>query len=226
MVLSRFLLNVSYNRVHLASAAVVLGGFGVLVAADTLCTARGGSAPSPAPLMGDLLAVTAACLYATSNVLQERLLIAAPAVEVLAAFGILGAGIAGLQCAVLESHALATSVTWDASFVGPLFGFALAMFCIYTIAPIALSNAGSAGFNLHMLSSDLWSAAARAVLFGGFGGACGGIGFAAALVTVAAGLGLFSAAPAPKRGMLALDSGEQLTEVSGEEVSHELNVET
>jgi len=82
MVLSRFLLNVSYNRVHLASAAVVLVGFCVLVAADTLCTARGGSAPSPAPLMGDLLAVTAACLYATSNVLQERLLIAAPAVEV------------------------------------------------------------------------------------------------------------------------------------------------
>jgi solute carrier family 35, member F1/2 len=201
MALSRVLLRVSYNRMHLAAAAVVLIGFVVLVTTDTLCRAPsrdggGGVGPSSNPLFGDCLAVTAACMYAASNVLQERLLREVDTIEVLAAFGVLGAGMAGLQCAVLESHVLA-SVTWNGAFVGPLLGFAGAMFMIYSLAPVALANAGSAGFNLHMLTSDLWSAAARAAFFGGFGGACGGLGFAASLATVASGLGLYSRAPPP-----------------------------
>ena len=231
MVLSRILLRVTYNRLHLASAAVVVVGFCVLVASDALCKHSGAAAvPSPSPLLGDLLAVTAACLYATSNVLQERMLQAAPTVEVLTAFGVLGACIAGIQCAVLEGNALAKHVTWNAAFVVPLMGFACAMFLIYTTAPTALSNAGSAGFNLHMLTSDLWAAAARAAFFGGFGGACGGLGFVASLATVAAGLGLFSAAPAPKPSVLPAEpardrGGERSTELFEERPSQTDEVE-
>jgi hypothetical protein len=64
------------------------------------------------------------------------------------------------------------------------------------LVPRVLPAAGSAAFNLHMLSSDLWAAAARSVLFGGFGGACAAGGFGGSLCAVAAGLCIyFSAGP-------------------------------
>ena len=59
-------------------------------------------------------------------------------------------------------------------------------------------SSGAAYFNLHMLTSDLWSAAARAILFGGFGSTCSAAAFAAALALVAAGLGVYFSAGAPK----------------------------
>ncbi len=195
MLISRAFLRARYTRTHLGAAALVLCGFAILVLSDALCR-RGTSsdAASRAPLLGDVLTLCAACLYAASNVLQESLLQAAPPGEVLLLLGALGAALSGVQCAALESPALA-AVRWDQSFVGPLAAFALAMFCIYSAAPAALSRAGAAAFNLHMLSSDLWAAAARAALFGGFG--CGGGGFAAALLVVAAGLWVYVAAPPP-----------------------------
>ena len=49
---------------------------------------------------------------------------------------------------------------------GARVGFAAAMFAVYTLAPRVLAREGSAAFNLHLLTSDLWSALARAVLFG------------------------------------------------------------
>jgi solute carrier family 35 protein F1/2 len=194
MLLSRLVLRAAYRARHLAGVAAVLCGFVVLVATDAACRRRDGAA-APAPFLGDMLAVLAACLYATSNVLQERLLREAPVGEVLAAFGTLGALISGVQAGVLEARALGAA-SWDASFCGALAFFAAAMFAIYSLVPRVLPAAGSAAFNLHMLSSDLWAAAARSVLFGGFGGACAAGGFGGSLCAVAAGLCLyFSAGP-------------------------------
>ena len=197
VLLSRVLLRAVYTRTHLVASACVLCGFALLVASDGLCGggARGSTAPSP--LLGDLLTVAAACLYATSNVLQERLLMHAPQTEVLAAFGLLGGLFSGVQCLLLETTTLARA-PWGAPFVTPLLGFAVAMFAIYSLAPTALRTAGAAAFNLHMLSSDLWAAAARAALFGGFGGGCGAAGFLAALAAVAAGLVVYVRAPPPQ----------------------------
>ena len=195
MLLSRLVLRAAYRARHLAGAAAVLAGFVVLVATDAACTRRGGAA-APAPFLGDMLAVLAACLYATSNVLQERLLREAPVGEVLAAFGSLGALISGVQAGVLESGALGRA-SWNASFCGALAFFAAAMFLIYSLVPRVLPAAGSAAFNLHMLSSDLWAAAARSVLFGGFGGSCAAGGFGGSLCSVAAGLCIYFTAGPP-----------------------------
>ncbi len=200
MLLSRALLRVAYRRRHLAGAAGVLVGFVILVASDAACRRSGAgdaSDAAPAPLLGDALAVTAACLYAASNVLQERLLRDAPVTEVLAAFGLLGGALSGLQAAALESRALAAA-PWDAAFCGPLAGFAAAMFFIYSLVPHVLPAAGAAAFNLHMLSSDLWAAAARSAAFGGFGGACAAGGFGGSLAAVAAGLAVYLSAGAPR----------------------------
>jgi solute carrier family 35 protein F1/2 len=115
---------------------------------------------------------------------------------VLAAFGALGALISGVQAAALEARALGAA-SWDASFCGALAFFAGALFLIYSIVPHVLPVAGSAAFNLHMLSSDLWAAAARSVLFGGFGGSCAAGGFGGSLCAVAAGLCIFFSAGPP-----------------------------
>jgi drug/metabolite transporter (DMT)-like permease len=223
MLLSRALLRARYGRRHLAGVGAVLLGFVVLVGTDTACRRRDDahadsaddySAPLPAlaaraPLLGDALAVAAACGYAASNVLQERLLRDAPVTEVLAAFGFFGAALSGVQTLLLESRALAAA-PWDAAFCGPLAFFAAAMFAIYSLVPRVLPAAGAAAFNLHMLSSDVWAAAARSVAFGGFGGACASGGFAAALTAVAAGLGLYVSAGPP-----AADGGAGAHEAGG-----------
>ena len=103
MALSQWLLRCRYRRRHLAGCAVVVAGYLLLVASDALCREAtapagflggddnaGGGGSAAARLFGDALTVSAACLYATSNVLQERLLVDAPTVEVLAMFGLLG----------------------------------------------------------------------------------------------------------------------------------------
>ena len=213
VLLSRWLLRASYSRAHLAGCALVLAGFVALVSSDTGCSASGAGAPAPAPLLGDALTVAAACLYATSNVLQERLLQHAPTGEVLALFGCLGALLAGVQSAALESRRLAAA-PWDAAFVTPLLLFAGAMFAIYSLVPRVLPAAGAAAFNLHMLSSDLWAAAARSLLLGGFGGACAALGFSLSLLTVAAGLVVYIAAGAPgteRVGPAAASAAEEET---------------
>lgn len=61
-------------------------------------------------------------------------------------------------------------------------------------APLAIAGCGSAAFNLHLLSSDVWAAAARAHFFGGFGGRCSVASFVCAFGTVALGLLGFGAA--------------------------------
>lgn len=219
MLFSRAVLRVRYGRTHLAGAALVLAGFAVLVASDAACSRRGsgGSNDSgsplraPAPLLGDALAVGAACLYAASNVATEKLLrddVAVP--DLLAWMGALGAGIAGVQTALLESRALAAA-PWAAhggALPASLAAFALAMLAIYSLAPRALAGAGAAAFNLHMLSSDLWAAAARAAAFGGFAGGCAGGGFAAALLAVAAGLGVYLSAGPPAGGAAVAPHGD------------------
>jgi solute carrier family 35 protein F1/2 len=193
MLLSRLVLHAAYRARHLAGAAAVLAGF----AAPPPPTrrARAGGASAPAPFLGDMLAVLAR-VYATSNVLQERLLREAPVGEVLAAFGSLGALISGAQAGLLESGALGRA-SWNASFCGALAFFAAAMFLIHRSCHALLPAAGSAAFNLHMLSSDLWAAAARSVLFGGFGGSCAAGGFGGSLCAVAAGLCIYFTAGPP-----------------------------
>jgi len=179
----------AYSRRQLASACVVLLGLAALLASDALCHADGGR-PASHPLLGDALTVLAASLYACSNVLQERLLAASPRCEVLASLGGLGAVLAGVQCLALERVSLSRAFARSGAALAPgLLGFTLSMFCIYSLCPLALGpGGGAAAFNLHMLSSDVWAAAARALLFGGFGGGCAAAGFGGSLLAVAAGL--------------------------------------
>jgi solute carrier family 35 protein F1/2 len=150
-------------------------------------------------VLGDFLVLVAAFLYACSNVMQEAsLLDGATAREILAHVGGIGACISGLQCAAFESEELA-SAKEAGGFVGfCLFAaFAASLFAMYAAVPSVLSLCGAAAFNVNMLSADLWAAAARVMIFGGFGSWASGLSFVASLAVVTIGLVVFAAAGEP-----------------------------
>jgi hypothetical protein len=127
--------------------------------------------------------------------------------------GAFGALIAAAQAALLERGAWAALLAPDAGgaggagqaegrhalvqSVGVAFGaFTAALFAFSSLVPVVLVWGGATALNLSLLTSDMWAAAARVLLFGGFGGAGGW--FAASLALVAAGLVLYASAGSAK----------------------------
>jgi solute carrier family 35 protein F1/2 len=153
-----------------------------------------GAGPGPsqhAPLLGDLLVILGAGLYAVCNVTQEKLLGEVAVVELLAFLGCFGALFSGLQVALLERRAL-QSFALSAASVQPFLGFALSLYAFYLLVPKVLVGGGATVLNLSLLTSDLWSAVARVLFFGGFGSSLWA--FVVSLVLVAAGLSIYTLA--------------------------------
>ncbi|KAJ9531520.1 hypothetical protein QJQ45_015017 [Haematococcus lacustris] len=189
-----------YGAGHLAGAGLCIAGLSMLVLTD-----RQSETGGPQPLLGDVLVLLGACVYAVCNVAQaraatpraaagaadERVLVDTPAYELLAMLGVCGAGVASVQAVVLERDAWHSS-SWDARSLGALVGFAAALFCFYVLVPLVLKWGGSTVLNLSLLTSDLWAAGARALLFHGFGGTAPY--FAVALVAEASGILVYSLA--------------------------------
>ena len=193
MALAAAVLGGRYTAKHVGGGAVAISGLVILVLAD----ATGGSADGSNAPLGDALVLLAAALYASSNVLQEGLLLeGAPTIEVLAALGGFGTLISGLQCSVFESAQLREIGALELGLAGglELAAFAFSLFAFYSLCSAVLRRCGSAAFNIGMLSSDLWAVVARVLFFEGFGSWGAALAFGAAFVTVGAGLVLFAAA--------------------------------
>ena len=200
MVLSYCILRTRYQHAQYAAAALCVAGLGVLVASD-----RGSDEAGANPLLGDALVLLGACLYAVSNVLQERLLQDVPFQELLAMCGCFGAVFSGAQVAVLEHKAL-MELQWKVSSVGPLLAFALALFMFYSLVPRVLIWGGATVLNLSLLSSDVWAAAARILLFGGFGGTLPA--FSVSLVMVSGGICMYACCEGDANGGEGQEGGK------------------
>lgn len=199
LALTRALGLAAYRRGHVGGAALCVLGLALLLAGDRAAGGGGGSAVTPGNnLLGDLFVVLGASLYAGCNVLQEHLLGDVDPGELLAMLGAFGAGLSLVQGLALEAGA-AAAAPWTLSLAGPWAGYAAAMFSFYSLVPYELEWGGAAILNLSLLSSDLWTAAARLAFFGGFS-APAAAAFAAAFVFVAAGIALYSASGEAKRG--------------------------
>ncbi|KAL4443860.1 hypothetical protein ABPG75_011597 [Micractinium tetrahymenae] len=188
VALSTALLGAAYRRAHYAGAGICIAGLMVLVTTD-----RGGGeagAGASNPLLGDGLVLLGASLYALCNVLQEWLLADVPVAELLGTTGLFGCAWSALQGLPLELHTL-WAAHWGPSTLLPFLGFALCMFCFYSLVPLELTWGGAALLNISLLASDLWAALARYFFFGGFQGNSL-LFFAISLLVVAAGIGLFT----------------------------------
>ena len=151
---------VRYHRAHYAGIAICLCGMLTLVVYDTDRADEKDSQVAEKKLIGDAMALCAAFLYGLSNILQEHLALRYGATPVLAALGAGGAVISAVQLSLLPDEiASIRALTWTSAEVLLLLGYQAALWLFYSLAPVIIMHAGSAFFNLSLLTSDFWAAA-------------------------------------------------------------------
>ena len=215
LALTRILSLAAYRKGHYGGAALCVLGLALLVATDQRSFSGGGGGGGGVEqgddddavqqvagkrmVLGDVLVVLGATLYACCNVLQEHLLGEVEPAELLSLLGMFGLCISLVQAVPFELSA-AMHAPWRVSSLGPWLGFGVAMFAFYSFVPYELEWGGAAILNLSLLSADLWTVLARILFFGGFSTAAGGISFGVAFLFVAAGIALYSWSGEVKRG--------------------------
>ena len=194
MALSTAFLGARYARTHAGGAAIAFAGLAALVLGDASAEATGGGTNRA---LGDFLAICAAAMYATSNVLVEAFLRDADKVEILAHVGVMGFAISGAQCALLEGMKITQLKALGAKGVGFFATYALSLFVLYTFAMDVLERCGASAFNVSMLASDVWSVILRLIFFEGFASFSAVIAFGFAFLLVAGGICVFAYAGDP-----------------------------
>lgn len=187
----------TYRRGHYTGAALCIFGLIMLVVTDQR-QSKGGDQLQQNPILGDALVILGTTLYAACNVLQEHLLQGIQASKVLFMLGVFGALISLVQGIVLGEVGMLFTMPWSLGTVGLWIGFSVAMVCFYSLVPFELLWGGAAILNLSLLSSDVWSALARLVFFGGFS-VWSGAWFVVAFVFVALGITIYSKTGQAKR---------------------------
>nr|KAF6467816.1 solute carrier family 35 member F2 [Rousettus aegyptiacus] len=99
MALSWFILYARYRVVHFIAVAVSLLGVGTMVGADILAERKNDSGSDV--LIGDVLVLIGACLYAVSNVCEEYIVKKLSRQEFLGMVGLFGTIISGIQLLVV-----------------------------------------------------------------------------------------------------------------------------
>jgi len=215
LALTRILSLAAYKKGHYGGAALCIVGLAMLVATDRQfdggnsdgSRGSGGgneeqSSGNKLSFWGDILVILGASLYAGCNVLQEHLLGDVEPSELLCMLGCFGLLLSICQ-SVLTGEVqtlLHYSAPWPKLeiIIGPWIAYGFSMFAFYSLVPFELQWGGAAILNLSLLSSDLWSALARLIFFGGFS-AWSAVSFLVAFVFVAAGIALYSYAGEAKR---------------------------
>ncbi|CAE7139849.1 unnamed protein product [Rhizoctonia solani] len=125
----------------------------MLVASDHLTGT--GQYPASSMVKGDLFMLAGATLYGFTNATEEFLVRKRPLYEVVGQLGMYGMIINAIQASGLE-HKEMREVTWSRGVIGLLFAYTIAMFILYTTAPLIYRAASSVYYNLSLLSSDFY----------------------------------------------------------------------
>ncbi|KAM4904576.1 solute carrier family 35 member F2 [Sylvia borin] len=154
MALSWFILRARYRLIHFVAVAICLLGVGAMVGADILAGRSEGEGSDV--VIGDVLVLLGASLYAISNVSEEYIVKNLSRVEFLGMVGLFGTIISGLQLAVLEHREL-RRIQWNWEVALLLTAFALCMFALYSFMPVVMKVTSATSVNLGILTSDLYS---------------------------------------------------------------------
>lgn len=154
MALSWFILRARYRLIHFIAVAVCLLGVGTMVGADILA-GRQDSEGSDV-VIGDVLVLLGASLYAISNVSEEYIVKNLSRVEFLGMVGLFGTIISGLQLAILE-HKDIMEIQWNWKIALLFIVFALCMFGLYSSMPVVIKVTSATSVNLGILTADLYS---------------------------------------------------------------------
>lgn len=163
MALSWFVLYARYRVIHFIAVAVCLLGVGTMVGADILAGREDNSGNDI--LIGDILVLLGASLYAISNVCEEYIVKKLSRQEFLGMVGLFGTIISGIQLLLVEYKDIA-SIHWDWKIVLLFVAFALCMFCLYSFMPLVIKVTSATSVNLGILTADLYSLFFGLFLFG------------------------------------------------------------
>ncbi|XP_021236087.1 solute carrier family 35 member F2 isoform X2 [Numida meleagris] len=154
MALSWFILRARYRLIHFIAVAVCLLGVGTMVGADILA-GRQDSEGSDV-VIGDVLVLLGASLYAISNMSEEYIVKNLSRVEFLGMVGLFGTIISGLQLAIVE-HRDIMKIQWNWKIALLFIVFALCMFGLYSFMPVVIKVTSATSVNLGILTADLYS---------------------------------------------------------------------
>ncbi|NWY72585.1 S35F2 protein, partial [Erithacus rubecula] len=154
MALSWFLLGARYKLMHFIAVVICLLGVATMVGANILAGRPEGEGSHV--VIGDVLVLLAASLYAISNVSEEYIVKNLSRVEFLGMVGLFGTVISGLQLAIVE-HKEVMRIQWSWKVALLFSGFALCMFGLYSFMPVVIKITSATSVNLGILTSDLYS---------------------------------------------------------------------
>ncbi|XP_026938210.1 solute carrier family 35 member F2 [Sagmatias obliquidens] len=163
MALSWFILYARYRVIHFIAVAVCLLGVGTMVGADIVAGREDNSGSDV--LIGDILVLLGASLYAVSNVCEEYIVKKLSRQEFLGMVGLFGTIISGIQLLIVEYKDIA-SIHWDWKIALLFVAFALCMFCLYSFMPLVIKVTSATSVNLGILTADLYSLFFGLFLFG------------------------------------------------------------
>ena len=116
-------------------------------------------------LIGDILVLLGASLYAVSNVCEEYIVKKLSRKEFLGMVGLFGTIISCIQLLIVEYKDIA-SIHWDWKIALLFVAFAFCMFCLYSFMPLVIKVTSATSVNLGILTADLYSLFFGLFLFG------------------------------------------------------------
>eukprot|EP00501_MAST-03F_sp_TOSAG23-6_P000798 GSMAST32.ASY1.ANO1.828.1 assembled CDS len=158
MFLSYIFLTAKYTRYHFIGCILCFSGIGALFYSDVSTT---NSSTARNPLLGNLLCLLGASLYATSNVGQESVVKVHNPLEFLGMLGLFGSIISISQSFILCET---SEFTLDLHTVCYMTGFVICLCSMYCMTAFMLRLSDSAFFNISLLTSNLWAVIVRIVI--------------------------------------------------------------
>jgi solute carrier family 35 protein F1/2 len=199
MLLSHTFLRASYSRNHFFGVAFCAAGIALLVYGDLHQSAQdktgnskceGGDDEPKSALLGDVMVLFGAMLYASSNVGQEALVKRHDRREYLGMLGCFGFLLSVVQLIALESSEI-SEIQWDSEKVLLVGGYVACLTSMYILTSFFLQHADSAFFNISLLASDFWAVVVGIVLCGVYPGTM----YYFSLVLIIVGIFMYSSVP-------------------------------
>lgn len=136
---------------HIVGIAICLSGLACIVASDL-----GKEDGMSDAVVGDILCLGGAFLYACSNVIQEKIVKTKDREEYLGMIGLFGAGLAAVQSIATDLVPM-IEAQWSLYVVLSISGFVICLNCMYINTSLFLQSGDATFFNLSLLTSDVYA---------------------------------------------------------------------
>jgi solute carrier family 35 protein F1/2 len=158
MFFSYICLGCSYRYKHIIGVIICLLGLSCIIINDSLQQQQQQQEDdSSNPVLGDILCLCGAILYAASNILQEFLVKFHNREEYLGKLGLFGIIIAIIQFMIVDFPSINNNNIFTLEMIFTMIGFILCLNFMYINTTIFLQSNDAILFNLSLLTSDVYA---------------------------------------------------------------------